>query len=96
MNFMIISIDSDIIRIGPISELLDSLDFWNKGFCGGFRLPLFSTSPTIVTPEDIEEDSLCFVIRRFTFERVFCGKLPLEIVEKINKTWNEFYEKDTR
>ena len=92
---MIKCIDNDIIRVGPASELRDSMD-WTKGFCGRFRLPLFSTSPTLITFEDIEYNSLCFVIRRYNFERVFCRNLPLETVEKINKTWNEFYEKDTR
>ena len=92
---MIKCIDGDIIRVGTISELRDSID-WGKGFCGRFRLPLFSTSPTLITSEDAENDSLCFVIDRYKFERVFRRNLPLEIVEKINKTWNEFYEKSTR
>ena len=92
---MIKCIDNDIIRIGPTSELSDCVGV-GRGFCGRFKLPLFSTKPIVVTKDDVVENTLCFVIREYIYRIVFDRTLPLKTVEKINKTWNEFYEESTR
>lgn len=90
---MIKSIDNDIIRVGLTSELYDYIG--GRGFCGRFKLPLFSTKPILITEDDITENTLCFVIREYIYRIVFDRTLPLKTVEKINKTWNEFYEEGT-
>ena len=97
---MIRAINDDTIRIGPASELRDFIGWYGDGkFYGRYKLPLFSTCPTLISADDVEENMLCFVIRRTTYEYYIDNNvngLPLDIVDLINKTWNKFYEENTR
>ena len=84
-------IESDSAIVGHASEVRGLFyDQYSNGYVGRFMLPLFSTKPKLLTKEYIEntEDPICFILK----SNVYYDGLSLELVEAINKAWNEFYD----
>ena len=88
---MIRTLNDGEILIGPASELFQ---FSVTDYVGRFKLPLFSTSPSLIEYNDIinNEDYICFVIDYVVYNIKYKGNLPLSLVETINKEWNKFYD----
>lgn len=84
------SIIGNNIKIGTPDDVGFYLNFYD--YLGRFRLPLFSTDPIFVSKNDLEDNEICFVIRRDLYIR----GLSLEMVDDINKIWAKLYEKNTR
>ena len=96
---MIKSIENDNIRVGYAQDLISSICFEDNGFIGRFKLPLFSVFPELINIEDLANDKnlICFVVRRDFWHNTDMKKgFSLSLVECINKTWSEFYEKSAR
>lgn len=83
--------ESNDVMIGPASELGVLFGNWfMSGYMGRFMLPLFSTKPRLITKEYIENtgDPICFILK----SSIYHNGLSLELMEAINKIWDEFYD----
>lgn len=84
---MIKSINSDTVRIGPVSELISSQNSKKSELCWAlFRLPLFSTKPSFIRYAELKDNPICLQITR----ELYHNELSLSLVEIINKAWNDF------
>ena len=88
---MIKTIESENIMIGKASDLESYLG--KNGFCGRFKLPLFSTKLVLIEDYEAKNNLLCLIMKtNFYFDNTNNKEISLELLEKINKAWNEFYE----
>ena len=81
--------------VGPIGDLFQNIFLKSRGFAFFYSLPLFSCN----------EETMGWVERNIcpnsTLALLVIGnniryKITLDFIEKVNKTWNKFYEENTR